>query len=168
MTHYLLNSLSIDLNGLNLDINDSLKLYNRLYQQFYRVRKRIELLLSLGTCYFITLTISDDKMNIDHRRYIKKLFKGFDFIINVDYSPTNNRKHYHGVVYCPGVMPESNLGFYKYEKINSSSQFLSKYILKFTRHAIKEGTQAERILYSRGGRLAMINYLNKFEKSKLK
>lgn len=150
----------------NVDVSEVTKLINNNCARFYRLRQRIELLFDIAKrhnlkVYFCTWTISDKNMSFDHRRKLKALYKGKDFVINVDYAPKTNRKHYHGIIVCLNCPTSWDYGFCKFIEVNTNSDFISHYIYKFTRHAMKEGTKVEKIIYSRGANVGIINKLHK-------
>lgn len=168
-SHYLAeyeNQLKSLIEFYSIDLIETTKAINRNKQKYYRVQKKIEFLLNRGQCWFCTWTISDDNMNKDHRRKLKEIYKNVPYIINVDYAPKTNRKHYHGVIMSEQEPSSWDYGFTKFIKINKNSKFISSYMNKFTAHALKEGTQRENILYSRCGIMHMFNVLEKTNKMK--
>ena len=158
------NELVKIIDSKGIDIQVYTKLINNNKQKFYRLHKKLEFLLSHGICYFCTWTISDDNMNKDHRRKLKELYKGMNYIINVDYAPNTNRKHYHGVILSEDLPKSWDYGFCKFMKINTSSRFIAKYINKFTAHALKIGTEKESIIYSKGNVMKAFNFYEKLRK----
>lgn len=150
----------------SIDIIETTKAINRNKQKYYRLKKRIEFLLSKGQCWFCTWTISDNNMTKDHRRKLKEIYKNIPYIINVDYAPKTNRKHYHGVILSDVAPNTWDYGFCKFIKINKDSKFISSYMLKFTAHALKCGTEKENILYSRCKVMKLFNFLEKKDKLK--
>ena len=168
-THYLADyesQLKSLIEYYSIDLLETTKTINRNKQKYYRLKKRIEFLLSKGQCWFCTWTISDDNMNKDHRRKLKEIYKDKAYIINVDYALKTNRKHYHGVILCPDCPTPWSYGFCKFIKIKKDSPFVASYMLKFTAHALKVGTEKENILYSRCKIMKLFNFLEKKEKIK--
>lgn len=127
---------------INLRISD--------YKKFKRIKSRIEK-MNIDKIYFCTWTISDNYMSLNHRRILKNLYSGYNYVINVDFGKSTNRKHYHGIIESDLEPIKWKYGFCKFVKVNpKDASSLAKYINKFSNHAIKDSTLSEeRILYSR-------------------
>lgn len=127
--------------------------YNKaLDMRYYRIKKRIESILSLNNPYFVTLTFNDDILNndqINRRREIQRYLKSIsnNYVANIDFGKLNNREHYHAV--CDLIRDkEYKLGFSDFEKINNYNvENIAKYTSKLTNHA-KKGKKY-RFIYSR-------------------
>lgn len=124
-----------------------------------RLRERIEYFLSLGHCFFVTLTFNDSCLSSTteetRRAYVKRFLRSqsSNYVANIDYGSENGREHYHCVIVCDNVDLSSweKYGFIFYEHIKrpKSSIKLGKYISKLTNHAIKETCKRQAIIYSR-------------------
>ena len=124
----------------------------------------------IENCYFITFTFDNEtlsNLNADSRRqyvrrYLNKYFS--DYVANIDYGSINEREHYHAIGILNDSMeliPTKRKGVYNllhYAKghttaLNVRSQDdyikLSAYINKFTNHAFKDSTKANKLIYSR-------------------
>ncbi len=124
-----------------------------------RLRSRIELMLSLGNCIFLTFTFTDNslsKYNTDYLRLCVKRFLNLYsalYIANVDYGKENGRIHFHAVALTGHV----NFNAWKFGAINAQrihsvedSLCLARYVTKLSNHAIKESTRRQSIIYSKG------------------
>lgn len=123
-----------------------------------RLQKRIKSMLDCGTCYFLTLTFSDDVLNSTsietRRRYVAYYLKDISssYVGNIDYGKQNGREHYHAVVLCDNISKEWQYGFSHSQLIRNTendSIRLAKYVGKLTNHAIKETTKRNALIYSR-------------------
>lgn len=80
------------------------RINNAYYARVKRLKDRIRNMLSMGTCYFLTLTFNDDTLNRTceqtRRKYVTWFLKSFAnvYIANIDYGSVNGREHYHAVV----------------------------------------------------------------------
>ena len=124
-----------------------------------RLRSRIELMLNLGDCIFLTFTFTDDSLlrySTDYLRLCVKRFLNLYsalYIANVDYGKENGRIHYHAVALTGHV----NFKAWKFGAINAQrihstedSLCLARYVSKLSNHSIKESTRRESLIYSRG------------------
>ena len=124
-----------------------------------RLRSRIELMLNLGECIFLTFTFTDvslAKYNNDYLCLCVKRFLNLYsalYIANVDYGKENGRIHYHAVALTSHV----NFKAWKFGAINAQrihsvedSLCLARYVTKLSNHALKESTRRQSIIYSRG------------------
>lgn len=146
-----LNDLFNDIKSkYNISYKDIINLRNSDYKKYNRIRNRIYN-MDLDNIWFCTWTINDNNLDKNHRRKLKELYSGLNYVINVDYGAKNGRKHYHGILECFNIPISWDYGFCKFIKIHFNDvDSISKYINKFTNHALKDTTiSEERILYSR-------------------
>lgn len=129
------------------------------YRKAKKVRDKITDLVLSRSALFITLTFNDKTMaktdTEKRRRLVQRYLKANckKYVANIDFGKTNGREHYHAVVSNDLVL--SN--WFKYGSIDvmhvkpfeSSPKALSKYITKLTNHALKVGSVAPRLIYSR-------------------
>lgn len=124
-----------------------------------RLRSRIELMLNLGECIFLTFTFTDNslsKYNTDYLRLCVKRFLNLYsslYVANVDYGKENGRIHFHAVALTGHV----NFKCWKFGALNAQrihstedSLCLARYVSKLANHSLKESTHRESIIYSRG------------------
>lgn len=124
-----------------------------------RLRSRIEIMLNLGECIFLTFTFTDNSLAKYSTDYLCLCVKRFLnlysalYIANVDYGKENGRIHYHAVALTGRV----NFKAWKFGAINAQrihsvedSLCLARYVSKLTNHSIKESTRRQSIIYSRG------------------
>ena len=124
-----------------------------------RLRSRIELMLNLGDCIFLTFTFTDNslaKYSTDYLRLCVKRFLNLYsslYVANVDYGKENGRIHYHAVALTGHV----NFKAWKFGAINAQrihstedSLCLARYVSKLANHSLKESTRRESLIYSRG------------------
>lgn len=124
-----------------------------------RLRSRIELMLNLGECVFITFTFTDRSLAVYSTDYLRLCVKRFLnlysslYVANVDYGKENGRIHYHAVALTSHV----NLKSWKFGAINvkriyspEDSLCLARYVSKLANHSVKESTRRESLIYSRG------------------
>lgn len=124
-----------------------------------RLRSRIELMLNLGECIFLTFTFTDRSLAVYSTDYLRLCVKRFLnlnsslYIANVDYGKENGRIHFHAVVLASHVHLKSwKFGALNAERIHTSEESLclSRYVGKLANHSVKESTRRESIIYSRG------------------
>jgi hypothetical protein len=128
------------------------------YARVKRLKDRIADMLCEGTCYFLTLTFSDDVLEntseATRRRYVTRFLKSLSdtYVANIDFGSQNGREHYHAVVLTdsPSMEGWDRLGFSNAKKIGSEEDFtpVAKYISKLTNHAVKATTKGTRAIYS--------------------
>lgn len=122
-----------------------------------RLKKRIEFIMSLGECTFLTLTFNDDvldKTSSDTRRqhvfrYLKT--QSSFYVANIDFGSKHGREHYHAIILGRADLTAWHDGAINAKPIISSSDplRLGHYINKLVNHAIKETTKRNHIIYSR-------------------
>ena len=148
------------INLYGLDTIDKLfKRANLDSQIVCRLRSRIELMLNLGDCIFLTFTFTDtslSKYNTDYLRLCVKRYLNLYsalYIANVDYGKENGRIHFHAVALTSHVNFKAwKFGAINAERIHSveDSLCLARYVTKLSNHALKESTRRQSIIYSRG------------------
>lgn len=124
-----------------------------------RLRSRIELMLNLGECIFLTFTFTDRSLAVYSTDYLRLCVKRFLnlysslYIANVDYGKENGRIHFHAIALASHVHLKSwKFGALNAERIHTSedSLCLARYVGKLANHSVKESTRREFIMYSRG------------------
>lgn len=122
------------------------RLKHNYYSRLCRMVNHIQYaFLRSSHTYFLTLTFSDEFLylaedkNISHR--IKKALSCFKYYIyNKDFGSTNNRVHYHCIVFSDEPVDDFNwpYGFKNQKEIfkgNFSS--ISHYVIKYSCHELK-------------------------------
>ena len=136
----------------NLNYIELHKMIKSNNEKSTRIKKRIYKMIK-NQCWFCTYTIEDKYMNKDHARKLKEINKGKNYIINVDYGKTTNRKHYHGIIESEEEPKKWEYGYCKMIPINlieeKEIKNITKYINKLTAHTLKDSTKREKIIYSR-------------------
>lgn len=134
------------------------------YARTSRMKKKIETMLTLGECSFVTLTFKpellDNTSEETRRQYVRKYLKEQSpcYLANIDYGKKNEREHYHAVVFgrvdlepwrdkC-GRINAKPVRYFEEREDNDSPVKLAKYINKLTNHAFKETAEQQRIIYS--------------------
>lgn len=122
-----------------------------------RLKHKVEKLMQMGDCVFLTLTFNDDALKLKPRtrrdmvtRYLKSCSKYY--IANIDFGKKNEREHYHAIVLSSHInMSGWKYGFAFAKHIIKASNplILAKYINKLTNHAIKETCKRNSLIYSR-------------------
>ena len=156
------NTYGKDVARVTANINNSKR------KKYKRCRHRIEQMVLDGNAWFVTLTFSDktlDRTSKDTRRqYVRRnLQKHFEiYVANIDYGSKTEREHYHALIYCQHD-PTNEIkafwdkyGFSKVEHVRTTEDDAKrtiKYVVKLTRHALKETTQkgqsTDRVIYSK-------------------
>ena len=156
------NTYGKDVARVTANINNSKR------KKYKRCRHRIEQMVLDGNAWFVTLTFSDktlERTSKDTRRqYVRRnLQKHFEiYVANIDYGSKNEREHYHALIYCQHD-PTNEIkafwdkyGFSKVEQVRTTEDDAirtTKYVVKLTRHALKETTQkgqyTDRVIYSK-------------------
>lgn len=118
--------------------------------------------------FFGTLTFNDKTLfetnETTRRKYVSRYLKESSeyYIANVDYGDkeknpnSNEREHYHCLIATKTNQPPMSwsYGFTKFQKVridDDSHKAISKYIVKLSRHALKQcdTTQAPKLIYSK-------------------
>lgn len=157
----------VDLGYKVEDIKEALRLINSNNKR--RVRcydKIISLFNNYKVVYFGTLTFTNDvldKTSKDtRRRYVSRYLKSISecYVANIDFGDkdknpeSNEREHYHCLLAIDTMPSGWRYGFSKFKKVvisDTSSTCLSKYIVKLSRHALKQtgNGKAPRLIYSK-------------------
>lgn len=129
------------------------------YARVKRLKDRIYNMLCEGTCYFVTLTFTDEvlaKTSAQTRRKYVTLFlknTSHTYCANIDFGSENGREHYHAVILADTIdmTPWDCYGFSNAKKIASEDDYtpIAKYVSKLTNHAVKATTKGSRAIYSR-------------------
>lgn len=146
-------------NNLSDEWKEAYRINHAGYSRKTRLQNRISYMLSLGTCFFVTLTFTDSVLSSTsrdtRRRYVRRVLSSLSnvYVANIDFGEENGREHYHAVVCCDSL-PDNfwTYGFYKADIIrvdDKSPVRLAKYITKLTNHAIKETCCGCKCIYSR-------------------
>lgn len=163
---------------------DRVKSYCRIYHYFWRypttaktceninkakrerskrLSKKIDKMLVVGDCVFLTLTFKPEVLEstseATRKRYVTRYLKtqSDHYCANIDYGKENEREHYHAVVFGNSVdmTPWTDkYGFAFAERIKyngdvSTSDKLAKYVSKLTNHAIKNTARNNKVIYSK-------------------
>ena len=129
------------------------------YYRVKRLKRNITAMLLKGTCFFITLTFTDETLASTtaetRRRYVTRFLKSQSdtYCANIDFGSKNNREHYHAIILSEKVdfTTWDKYGFSNGKKIKNDCNDtvkLAKYISKLTNHAIKDTTKGSRAIYS--------------------
>lgn len=135
------------------------KINNASYKRTLRLKERIQKMLLMGQCQFLTLTFSNGTLQTTteetRKKYIRRYLKenSIHYVANIDFGGKNGREHYHAIVLTEKVnYTDWHIhGAIKAEKIKTSEDFtaLAKYVNKLANHAIKETTRRNHLIYSR-------------------
>lgn len=156
------NTYGKDVARVTANINNSKR------KKYKRCRHRIEQMVLDGNAWFVTLTFNDKTLartsKDTRRQYVRRnLQKHFEiYVANIDYGTKNEREHYHALIYCQHD-PTNEIkafwdkyGFSKVEQVRTTEDDAKrtiKYVVKLTRHALKETTQkgqsTDRVIYSK-------------------
>ena len=69
-----------------------------------RLKKRIEFMMNLGECTFLTLTFTDDVLNKTsqdtRRQHVFRYLKSQSsfYVANIDFGSKHGREHYHAII----------------------------------------------------------------------
>ena len=146
---------------------EALKMCEAWRARVRHLKKSIRaMLVAFKNCIFLTFTFTDDIFTTTsretRRQYVRKFLKAYCkyYVCNIDFGEEKGREHYHAVcvpIDSKGVPFEvwnkvKNYGNLDGAFIHTSKDYiaLAKYISKLTNHAIKETTQRNSIIYSRG------------------
>lgn len=123
-----------------------------------RLRSRIEFMLNMGDCVFLTFTFTDDSLNRYDTEYLRLCVRRYLnlyttlYVANVDYGKENGRIHFHAI----GLASRVNLKAWTFGALNvqkvrkgSNPLQLARYVSKLANHALKDTTRRERLIYSR-------------------
>jgi len=147
------------------ELRECERLNHAEFERTKRLKKRIESMISNGSCLFLTLTFTDKTLkdtNAKQRRIaVSRFLKQFGcrYIANIDFGADKTktmREHYHAIIQCDNI--DLN-GWRKYGNINvqrirnknidDDKVKLAKYVSKLSNHAIKENARRSSLMYSR-------------------
>ena len=149
--------------GLHKEYFEAKKIIRANNVRLYRLRKRIDSMLSNYKCCFLTLTFRDDVFisttDIERRKAVSRYLKSFGvpYVANLDFGAEKDREHYHALLCVESIDYKEwfeKFGAIKSKKVrlsdlDKSKSKLSKYICKLSNHAIKDTTKRSALLYSR-------------------
>lgn len=157
-TQYYLSLEELLLRNDNPDaFDEASRIANADFRRNTRLKHKIERLMQMGDCVFLTLTFTDEALKLQastRRKYVTRFLKGCSkyYIGNIDYGAKNGREHYHAIVLTDNVdFSKWTMGAINGKRIIKSSNplKLAKYISKLTNHAVKETCKRNAIIYSR-------------------
>ena len=113
---------------LHKELYEAFKINEAYWKRQQRLRQRINDMLLLGPCLFLTLTFNDDalqKTTPKQRRVaVSRYLKQFDckYIANIDFGFENHREHYHAVIQSKKIDLSSwhKYGGIKVEKVRNN------------------------------------------------
>lgn len=132
------------------------KIDHNKYKRTTRLRKRVAQMINSETCYFITLTFTDETLantSEDTRRQLVRRFlkaQATNYVANIDYGETTEREHYHAIANSNVI--GWSYGFFNVKPIivnEESEKRLPVYITKLTHHALKQTAKGSTLIYSR-------------------
>lgn len=138
------------------ELDCSNRLLTSKYRKYIRAREHIARIINNGGSVFITLTFREDVLKntsaSTRRKYVARYLKEqcSSYVANIDYSPTKEREHYHGLVSNRVDMTRWQYGFVFVEQVrthDNDKKRISRYITKLTSHAFK--VNSTRLIYSR-------------------
>lgn len=147
-----------------IEWNEAKRINKATFNRNTRLKKRIEKMLTSGTCLFLTLTFDDHTMSETtaetRRKYVLRFFEQFGvrYIANVDYGERNGREHYHAIIEIEkidyhlweyGIINGQKVRYNADDKSDVSALRLAKYVSKLVNHAIKATTRRQALIYSR-------------------
>lgn len=138
-----------------------LAVYNGLsrswYKRRYRVRQKTKGIICSGKALFLTLTFRDEVLDRTtpetRRRYVARWLKSVApvYCANIDYGDLHEREHYHAIAQVDWVDLSSwKYGFSYAEQVKTSDDDLarlSKYVVKLTKHAMKDSVDKAKRSY---------------------
>lgn len=135
-------------------LNDFKRIQNNNSKRLYHSKKIVEFLL-YADCVFLTLTFNDKTLGSTsqntRRRYVRDYLNsiGAYYLANIDYGKKNDREHYHAIVKATDI---DYSGWHKYGAVKGKrivvkdSAKLTRYILKLSKHSIKNTTKGFRVI----------------------
>lgn len=144
------------------------KTNNNLRMKTKRVQERVERILknNRSNVHWMTFTFKDEtfetkafKKDKMRKYFVDHILKAYcsDYIANEDYGSEKERFHYHALVcskspedYAAMVKHWEKFGFFKERDcVVASSMFISLYVTKLTRHAVKNTNKKCNLIFSR-------------------
>lgn len=139
------------------EYKEAVKVMKADFARSTRLKKRIQFMMDLGDCTFLTLTFTDDLLNnttvkirrLHVVRYLKT--QSSFYVANIDFGSKHGREHYHAIILGRADLSLWHDGAINAKPIIPSSDplRLGHYINKLVNHAIKETTKRNHIIYSR-------------------
>lgn len=144
----------------NPDWKEARKINRATYQKANRMKQRIEKMMQIGNCIFLTLTFNENIINSTsentRRKYVQEFLKSESdyYIANVDFGEENGREHYHCIVVtdkidCADWKKYGGRFFEKVKKTKLSAIRISKYLTKLTNRYISHNRKRTASIYSR-------------------
>ena len=148
-------------------VKEALRLLNSNNKRRVRCYDKIIWLFdNYDVVFFGTLTFKDQVLNNTtsetRRRYVSRYLKSISdcYVANIDFGDkeknpeSNEREHYHCLLAIDKEPSSWPYGFSKFKKVilkDDSATCLSKYIVKLSRHALKQTSngKAPRLIYSK-------------------
>lgn len=140
------------------EFNEALKVSHANHKRKKHLSNYIKYLLQKN-CIFLTFTFTDKTLQNTNaqtrRRYISRTLRQYngEFVANIDFGEKNDREHYHAILQADKFNHTSwKYGLVNFEKIRNQTSDnikLAKYITKLTRHAVKNTTKRNTLIYSR-------------------
>lgn len=136
-----------------------------LWRKRNKVREKVGEIVLSGQAIFLTLTFKDSVLASTsaetRRRYVARFLKKhcLKYAANIDFGDPikhTGREHYHAIVWAEKIphKPWAKYGNIDFKRIRNQDLDLtrtSKYIVKLSRHAMKETCgKTNRLIYSRG------------------
>lgn len=124
-----------------------------------RLKHRIKKMLEKGQCIFLTLTFTDEVLKntspATRKQYVIRTLKQItnDYVANIDFGKEHEREHYHAIIRADFYSQDSwQYGFSKGKPITyytDDPQYVTRYLIKLTNHALKETCQRAQVIYSK-------------------
>ena len=153
-----MSSFAKMLEDKGIELTEEFKEFQNYRNRVKRARRKIESILSLGSCVFLTLTFAPEVLESTSMETRKKYVKRFlhtissNYVANIDFGEKHGREHYHAIVLSEKVdFDKWNYGLINGKKIVDVENpiILAKYIVKLANHALKLTTKGFRTIYSR-------------------
>lgn len=127
------------------------------FERASRLKSRIQKMMSLGDCTFLTLTFRDEVLDETseqtRRRYVSRYLKSQSayYIGNIDYGDVGGREHYHAIILGRADLSLWTQGFSyaKHVVYSSDPSILGKYLNKLVNHSVKASTRRKALIYSK-------------------
>lgn len=142
------------------DFNDAMKVIHADNRRYNRIFHRLNYMMTLGSCLFVTLTFSDDAMNrnneVSRKKAVKTFLKAHSdlYIANIDFGSKTGREHYHAVILNsdPKICDDWVYGYSNAQMIRDnidSSDRIARYMIKIINHFVKSTVRRNYVIYSR-------------------
>lgn len=142
-------------------------------QRNKRLSGKINNMLTVGECSFLTLTFTPNTVSntneLTRRRYVTRYLKSQSehYIANIDYGNENGTEHYHAVIFGRvDFEPWRKYGNVNGKRVRFNGEKdtidkLTKYVTKLTNHAIKNTCRNTKVIYSKNWHDLAINSYKK-------